>query len=89
MPSPRASGAPRFRYLSDVPRCIHYRPSNLSVVGLIPSGTWWRPHHKLGWCGLARLYPTRYKYNGSSKNRGVCVGFLTSLQLGTNLEQVQ
>jgi hypothetical protein len=37
------------------PHGLHYQASRQNITALIPSGTWWRPHHKRGWCGLVRL----------------------------------
>jgi hypothetical protein len=45
--------------LSDDPHRLHYRASSQNVAGLVPYGTWWRSHHKLGWCGLVRRHPIK------------------------------
>jgi hypothetical protein len=56
------------------------------VVGLIPFGTRWRPHHKRDWYGLPRLQaPPMYK-PGAQKHR-IARDMQTSLTLGLNLEQ--
>jgi hypothetical protein len=42
--------------LSQIAPCrLHYQASGRNAACHIPSGTWWQPHHKHGWCGLARL----------------------------------
>jgi hypothetical protein len=46
--------------LSYAPCRLHYRAFGRNTTCLVPFDTRWRPHHKLGWCGLARLSPTRY-----------------------------
>jgi hypothetical protein len=46
-----------FQPLSDAPHHIRYRAFGQNIVGLVSSSTWWRPHHKRGWCDLARLSP--------------------------------
>jgi hypothetical protein len=43
--------------LSDAPHRLRYRAFGQNGVGLVSSSTWWRPHHKRGWCDLARLLP--------------------------------
>jgi hypothetical protein len=43
--------------LSHAPHRLHYRASSRNIAGLIPFGTLWQPHHKCGWCSLARLSP--------------------------------
>jgi hypothetical protein len=73
--------------LSDAPCHLHYRVSDRNIVGLVPSGTRWWPHHKHGWCGLERLSPHSIQLQQLAQER--FVGFLTPLnQLGINLEQV-
>ena len=49
------SDMPSSKHLPDAPRRLHYQASGRNAAVLVPSGTWWRPHHKRGWCGLARL----------------------------------
>ena len=56
-PSPHASGSPICLLASlswTAPRYLHYQASGRNIAGLVPSGTWWRPHHKRGWCDLTR-----------------------------------
>ena len=50
-----------------------------NAVGLVPSGTWWRPHHKCGWCDLARLQAPPM-YNTCAHKHGVARGMQTSLK---------
>ena len=61
-PSPRVSGSPVCLPASlsqTVLRYLHYQASGQTAIGLVPFGTWWRPHHKHGWCDLARLQALR------------------------------
>ena len=80
-PSPHASGYPVCLLASlsrTAPRRLHYQASGRNAAGLVPSGTRWRPHHKRGWCDLARLQaPPIYNY-GARKHRMVR-GMQTSL----------
>jgi hypothetical protein len=50
------------------PRHLHYQASGQNVAGLVPSGTRWRPHHKHGWCDLARLTSPAKHNNGVRKH---------------------
>ena len=57
-PSPRSSGSPMCLSASlsrTAPCRLHYQASSQTTAGLVPFGTRWRPHHKHGWCDLARL----------------------------------
>ena len=60
------------------PRRLHYQASGQTVVGLVPFGTRWRPHHKHGSCDLARLQAPPMYNNGARKHR-VVRGMQTSL----------
>ena len=58
-------------------------PSSLSSfrqngAGLVPSGTRWWPHHKRGWCDLARLQAP-LMYNSCARKHGVARDMQTSL----------
>ena len=64
--------------LPDAPRCLHYQASGQNAVGLVLSSTRWQPHHKLGWCDLARLQAPLMYNNGARKHR-VVRGMQTSL----------
>ena len=64
--------------LPDAPRRLHYQASGQNAAGLVPSGTQWRPHHKRGWCDLARLQAPPMYNNGACKHR-VERGMQTSL----------
>ena len=64
--------------LPDAPRRLHYQASDRSAAGLVPSGTRWRPHHKRGWCDLARLQAPPMYNNDAHKHR-VVRGMQTSL----------
>ena len=80
-PSPRASGSLVCLSTSlsrTAPRHLHYQASGQNATGLIPSGTRWRPHHKHGWCDLARLQAPPMYNNGAHKHR-VVRGMQTSL----------
>ena len=81
-PSPRVSGSPVKPFvakpLSDAPCRLHYQASGRNAVGLVPSGTRWRPHYKRGWCDLARLQAPPMYNNGARKHR-VVRGMQTSL----------
>ena len=72
-PSPRASGSPvkplAAKHLPDAPRRLHYQTSDQNTAGLIPFGIRWRPHHKRGWCHLARLQAPSMYNNGARKHR--------------------
>ena len=49
------SNVPSGKPLLDAPHRLHYQASGQNAAGLVPSSTRWRPHHKCGWCDLARL----------------------------------
>ena len=73
-PSPRASGSPVCLPSSlsrTAPRRLHYQASGRTAVGLVPFGTQWRPHHKHGWCDLARLQALPMYNNGARKHQVV------------------
>ena len=73
-PSPRVSESPVCLLASlsrTAPRRLHYQAFGQNVVGLVPSGTWSRPHHKCGWCDLARLQAPLMYNNGACKHRVV------------------
>ena len=73
-PSPRASGSPVCLLASlsrTAPRRLHYQASGRNTVGLVPSGTRWRPHHKRGWSGLVKLQAPPMYNNGARKHRVV------------------
>ena len=73
-PSPRSSGSPVCHPASlsrTAPRRLHYQASGQIVVGLVPFGTRWWPHHKRGWCDLARLEAPPMYNNGVRKHRVV------------------
>ena len=53
-PSPCASGSP-VCLSRTAPHYLHYQAFGRNAAGLVPSGTQWQPHHKHGWCDLARL----------------------------------
>ena len=53
------------------PLRLHYQASGQNSVGLVPFGTRWRPHHKRGWCDLARLQAPPMYNNGARKHRVV------------------
>ena len=62
-PSPHASGSPVCLSASlsrTAPRRLHYQASGRTAAGLVPFSTRWRPHHKCGWCDLARLQALQY-----------------------------
>ena len=72
-----ALGLPHTQWVSDVPfgkplpdaPCrLHYQASGQNTAGLVPSGTWWRPHHKHGWCDVARLQAPPMYNNGARKH---------------------
>jgi hypothetical protein len=73
----------RFRLLSDAPRLLHYRDSRRNVAGLVLSGTRWRSHHKLSWCGVARL-STHLVQLQQLAQKGGFVGFFKLTQLTRN-----
>ena len=80
-PSPRQSGSLVCLPTSlsrTAPRCLHYQASGRTAAGLVPFGTRWRPHHKCGWCDLARLQAPPMYNNGARKHR-VVRGMQTSL----------
>ena len=60
------------------PHHLYYQDSGQNATGLVPSGTRWRPHHKRGWCDLARLQAPPMYNNGARKHR-VVRGMQTSL----------
>ena len=73
-PSPRASGSLMCLSASlswMLPCHLHYQASGRNTTGLVPSGTRWRPHHKRGWCDLARLQAPSMYNNGARKHRVV------------------
>ena len=73
-PSPCASGSLVCLLTSlswTAPRRIHYQASGRTVTGLVPFGIRWRPHHKYGWCDLARLQAPPMYNNGACKNQVV------------------
>ena len=79
--SPRASGSLVCLPVSlswTAPRRLHYQASGQTVVGLVPFGTRWWPHHKRDWYGLARLQALLMYNNGPHKHR-VVRGVQTSL----------
>ena len=81
-PSPHASRSPVCLLASlsqTTPRRLHYQASGRNAAGLVPSGTRWRPHHKCGWCDLARLQAPPMYNNGARKHR-VERGMQTSLK---------
>ena len=49
------SDVPSGKPLPDAPRRLHFQAFGRNAAGLVPFGTRWRPHHKRGWCDLARL----------------------------------
>ena len=80
-PSPHANGSPMCLPASlsqTAPRCLHYQASGRTAAGLVPFGTWWRPHHKHGWCDHARLQALPMYNKGAHKHRLVR-GMQTSL----------
>ena len=84
-PSPHAIGSPVCLSASlsqTAPRRLHYQASGRNAVGLVPSGTRWRPHHKHGWCDLARLQAPLIYNNGVRKHR-VVRGMQNSLNTRT------
>ena len=80
LPHPRkwVSNVPSGKPLRDAPRRLHYQASSRNAAGLVPSGIRWRPHHKRGWCDLARLHAPPMYNNGARKHR-VVRGMQTSL----------
>ena len=62
---------------------FHYQASSRNVVGPVPSNTRWWPHHKCGWCDLARLQAPPMYNNGTRKHR-VVRGMQTSLNTRPN-----
>ena len=71
---PRVSGSPVCLPASLSWTALHYlyyQASSRTATGLVPSGTWWRPHHKHGWCDLARLQAPPMYNNGARKHRVV------------------
>ena len=80
-PSPRQSGSLVCLPTSlsrTAPRRLHYQASGQNAAGLVPSGTRWRPHHKLCWCDLARLQAPPM-YNNCARKHRVVRGVQTSL----------
>ena len=69
---------PSDKPLPDAPHRLHYQASSRNTAGLVPSGTRWWPHHKRGWCDLARLQAPPMYNNGAHKHR-VIRGMQTSL----------
>jgi hypothetical protein len=83
-PSLCTSGSPMCLLVSlsrTAPRFRHYQPFGQNITGLVPSGTRWWPHHKCGWCGLARL-TSPVEYNNSACKHRVVRGMQTSLNNG-------
>ena len=79
--SPRASGSLVCLPASlsrTAPRRLHYQAFGRNATGLVSSGTRWRPHHKCGWCDLARLQ-THPMYNNGARKHRVVRGMQTSL----------
>ena len=68
------SDVPSGKPLPDAPRRLHYQAFGRNAAGLVPSGTRWRPHHKRGWCGLARLQapPSTNAMHASTSDEEVC-----------------
>ena len=80
-PSPCASASPvclSASVFQTAPCRLHYQASGRNVMGLVPSGTRWRPHYKCGWCDLARIQAPPMYNNGACKHR-VVRGMQTSL----------
>ena len=80
-PSPCASGSLVCLPASlsrTAPRRLYYQASGQTVAGLVPFGTRWRPHHKHGWCDLARLQAPPM-YNNGARTHRVVRGMQTSL----------
>jgi len=80
-PSPCASGSLVCLLASlswTAPRRLHYQAFGRTAAGLVPFDTWWRPHHKHGWCDLTRLQAPPLYNNGACKNQ-VIRGVQTSL----------
>ena len=80
-PSPQASGSPTCLPASlsrMLPARLHYQAFGRNAAGLVPSGTRWWPHHKGGWCNLARLHAPSMYNNGTRKHQ-VVRGMQTSL----------
>ena len=85
-PSPHASGSTMClpTSLSRTAPChLHYQAFDQTIVGLVPFGTRWRPHHKHSWCDLARLQAPPMYNNGAHKHR-VVRGMQTSLNTRPN-----
>ena len=61
-----------------LPAVFTIKASDQNVAGLVPSSTWWWPHHKRGCCDLARLQAPPMYNNGARKHR-VVRGMQTSL----------
>ena len=71
-PSLRASGSSVYLLASlsrTAPCRLHYQAFGQTATGLVPFGTWWRPHHKRGWCDLVRLQAPPMYNNGARKHR--------------------
>ena len=64
--------------LGPLPAVFTIKLSAETTTGLVPFGTRWRPHHKRGWCDLARLQAPLMYNNGARKHR-VVRGMQTSL----------
>jgi hypothetical protein len=78
----------RFWLISDAPRRIHYRASSRNAASLVPSGTRWRPWHKRGCHGLARLSLHSVQLQRLAKEPSGCVVFSKLTQLTSiHLEQ--
>ena len=80
-PSPHASGSPVCLPASlswNTPRHLQYQAFGRTTAVLVPFSTRWRPHHKHGWCDLARLQAPPMYNNGARKHR-VVRGMQTSL----------
>jgi hypothetical protein len=71
-PSPHASGSPvclQANLSRTVPCRLHCQASSRTTAVFVSFGTRWRPHHKRGWCGLARLQAPHEYNNGARKHR--------------------
>ena len=80
-PSPHASGSPVCLSVSPsrtAPCRLYYQASGRTATGLVPFSTRWRPHHKRGWCDLARLQAPPMYNNGARKYQ-VIIGMQNSL----------
>ena len=81
-PSPRASGSPTCLSASlsrMLPAVFTIKLPARNAAGLVPFGIRWRPHHKHGWCDVARLQAPLIYNNGARTHRVAC--FLSSPHL--------